>query len=116
MGLNLFQPTVDISKRHRTINRICQYNPRRALIIRLRYGPEPFLPGRIPYLQLDFGPVNIEHLDLKINPDCGYITLSELSLTKCRQEIGLTHTAVSDYYYLENFYLLLIFFRHFIFF
>lgn len=50
-------------------NIVNQQNPHRAPIIRRRDRPEPLLPGRIPYLQFDSLPVQLDGPDLEVDAD-----------------------------------------------
>ena len=57
---------------------------------------EAFLTGCVPQLQLDAFIVNLEHLDLEINPDRRHVVRTKSILTESHQETSLANRRISD--------------------
>ena len=71
-----------------------------ALIISLSYGPVPFLTCCVPNLQLNTLSLHLNSPCLEVYTNSGHIVLFEAFTHKGKDEIGLTHTAIPDYYQL----------------
>jgi len=113
MRLNLFEPSTDVFKRSRVINRISKNYSSCTFVVSLSNCSEPLLTSCVPNLQLYFRSINIQHFYFKINSYCCNITLFKFALTKSSKEIGFADSTVSDDDNFKDFDLLLIFFGHF---
>lgn len=107
---DLVQPPSDVRERLTARNVVHDNNPVRPAIIpkkikpstndatatnanlRARYRPEPLLPSRIPYLQLDPLPIHLYGPNLKIDTDCRDIIPGEGVIGEPQQQRTLPHT------------------------
>lgn len=59
-------------------------------------GAETLLPGRVPYLQLNTGSIDVDGFELEIHANRGQIHIAEGVITKPNQEGGLSYPTISD--------------------
>ena len=78
------------------IDRIYKHNAGCSFIIRLSHSLEPLLPCCVPNLHLDLDIINIDSLDLKINPNRGNMRNLVLFIRIPQQNIGLADSRVTD--------------------
>lgn len=106
-------PTAQIFKRIRLSEIKSQDDSLSAFEVRLRNVSKSLLTCSVPDLQSDKKIIDMNILELEVYTYCSYITLFEDSLTVLGHEVGLTYTAVADYYDLCQTYFLWP--RHYIF-
>lgn len=68
MCLDLFEPVLHSIEGRTIIDRIGHDDAHRTLVIRLCDGFEPLLSCRVPYLHAYLLPVDLDGLDLEVNP------------------------------------------------
>lgn len=79
-------------------DRVAEDYPMCPLIISLRDIPIPFLPRRVPDLELQPMVIDSKRLDLEVDSDGGDVVLLELVVAESYQDVGLAHPAVSNDY------------------
>lgn len=97
IAFDLLDPTANILEGLLIVHSVGQDYATRALVIGLRYIAESFLPGSIPNLQADLCVIDSDGLDLEVYPDGSHVAILEDPITELSEQVGLAHSAVSDY-------------------
>lgn len=97
VALNLLDPAADILEGLLVIHPVGQDDATGSLVVGLRYIAESFLPCSIPNLQADLGVIDSDGLDLEVHPDSSHVAILEDSITELSEQVGLAHSAVSNY-------------------
>jgi len=71
--LDLIHPRLNVIETHRISNGVGKDDPMRTLIERFGDIPESLLTGSVPNVESDLSAIELDSLDLEINPNCTQI-------------------------------------------
>lgn len=69
-----------------------------TFVVSVDNGTKPFLPRRIPDLQLHDLAINCHRLEPEIDPDCYHVVLVELVVGKPQQQGRLAHRTIAHHH------------------
>lgn len=100
IGFNLFDPGDYIIIAAIISDGVSKDNAGRTFVVSLCNVAKALLTSSIPYLQFDLLIINVEHLNLEVNPNGSHITILEHSFAKVSKQVCLTHPTIAHDYHL----------------